>query len=119
MSFLRLQHVTPQNGIRDIVTKEESFGNVSRGWPLPYQLKPVDVIRAKLTSNTWQCEISTDSFVKKHHVKFRAKANASSKIIDMKTLEQYGTKYGTVKLFKAMQCMNIDSPLGMAKTLRV
>lgn len=92
---------------RSYLTKPDSFQDVSRGDPKPHSLKGDDLIKARLTPETWRLEIVTDgsSKVEKPH-KLEDKT-----ALDLPALEALGKRCG-VKFLKAMQCLNIAQPLG-------
>ena len=121
-------HRTGASGMRDVVTPAASFGNVSRGWPLPYQLPPRRLRAAGLTAASWRCRLEFDPFLQQHHVKVaavlrRARAPVAPPALfrelsprvfelDLPALREVARRRGTVRFMKAMQCLNIDSPLG-------
>ena len=98
-------HLTPSSGIRDVFTPDASFGNVSRGDPLPYQLGRDQLVRAGLTRDTWKLTIVADDFVQKHHVKFATKVENSrvELTFDAMMMKVETGAYKTVRYMKAMQ----------------
>ena len=112
--------------MREVVTPASSFGNVSRGWPLPYQFSRRQLRAAGLTAATWRCRIEFDGFLQQHHIKVAAVMRrlpapapalfreVSPRIFefDMAALYEVAHRRGSQRFMKAMQCQNIDSPLG-------
>jgi DMSO/TMAO reductase YedYZ molybdopterin-dependent catalytic subunit len=92
---------------RKYLTNPESFGDVSRGNPKPHSLKGDDLVKARLTPETWRLEIVSDGSTKLDKPRRLEDKNA----IDMPALLELGKKHG-VKFLKAMQCLNIAQPLG-------
>jgi DMSO/TMAO reductase YedYZ molybdopterin-dependent catalytic subunit len=94
-------------GKRTILTSPDQFRDVSRGKPQPHTLKGEQLVKARLTPETWRLEIVGDSSskVEKPHTL------ADGTAIDLPALEGLGKKHG-VKFLKAMQCLNIAQPLG-------
>lgn len=98
---------TPDIPLRTFLTPGSDFGNVSRGNPLPYTLKPDALIKARLTSETWRLEIVAEDKVTID----KSLTIAASTALDMPGLLKLGEKHG-VRFLKAMQCTNIALPLG-------
>ncbi|MEQ1831083.1 MAG: molybdopterin-dependent oxidoreductase, partial [Pirellula sp.] len=74
------------------------------------------VIQAKLTPEAWRCEITADPFIEEPHTKVpatieRPLTETDGNALDLKTLMELGKKH-EVHFLKAMQCLNIDTPLG-------
>jgi DMSO/TMAO reductase YedYZ molybdopterin-dependent catalytic subunit len=92
---------------RTFLTEPEGFTDVSRGNPRPHTLKGEQLVKARLTPETWRLEIVSDGSAKVEKPRTLADGTA----IDLPTLEGLGKKHG-VKFLKAMQCLNIAQPLG-------
>lgn len=102
----------PAGGLRPFLSTSEMFGNVSRGKPVPHSLDGVALAAAGLTADTWFLTVDADPFVQPPHVKLPAKI-ATPLRLDLSALKQLaGSTRGTVRIVKAMQCLNVDSPLG-------
>jgi DMSO/TMAO reductase YedYZ molybdopterin-dependent catalytic subunit len=91
----------------NFLTGSESFRDVSRGDPIPHKLKGDDLIKARLTPDTWRLEIVSDGSSDLEKPRKLDDGTA----IDFATMEALTKKHG-VKFFKAMQCLNIPRPLG-------
>jgi DMSO/TMAO reductase YedYZ molybdopterin-dependent catalytic subunit len=89
------------------LTDDDSFGDVSRGDPKPYTLKGEDLVKARLTEESWRLEIVSDGTAEVE----KPRKLADSTAIELPALEALGKKH-RVKFIKAMQCLNIDQPLG-------
>jgi DMSO/TMAO reductase YedYZ molybdopterin-dependent catalytic subunit len=99
-----------------VLTPAKDFQNVARGNPKPHTLKGEALIRARLTPETWQLEITADPFVEEPFVKQPATlakplTMADGNALDLPQLMELSKKRG-VKFIKAMQCLNIATPLG-------
>ena len=97
------------------ITPALEFRDVSRGNPKPHTLKGDALIQARLTPETWRLEVTADPMTSEV-VKSGAKIGKSLTLddetaIDLPKLEGLG-KHCSVKFFKAMQCLNIPTPLG-------
>jgi DMSO/TMAO reductase YedYZ molybdopterin-dependent catalytic subunit len=92
---------------RPFLTNPESFRDVSRGTPRPHSLKGDDLVKARLTPETWRLEIVSDGSTSIEK-SYKLDDNTA---LDMPALEALGKKHG-VKFLKAMQCTNIPAPLG-------
>lgn len=97
------------------LTPADNFEDVSRGNPKPWALKGDALVQARLTPETWRLEIVADGLVNEA-VKEPAKIArpltlADGTALDMSALVELGRKHG-VKFIKAMQCLNIPTPLG-------
>src|SRR5580658_1600991 len=92
---------------RPLLTTPDAFRDVSRGDPKPFTLKGDDLIKARLTPESWRLEIVGDggAELEKPH---KLEDNTA---IDLAALETLGKQHG-VKFLKAMQCLNIPVPLG-------
>lgn len=99
-----------------LLTADRDFYDVSRGDPKPHTLTGQALIEARLTPETWRCEITADPFVEEPHTKVPATLEKPLTILDGTALDlpkllELGKKH-EVHFFKAMQCLNIDTPLG-------
>jgi DMSO/TMAO reductase YedYZ molybdopterin-dependent catalytic subunit len=92
---------------RPILTDADKFRDVSRGNPKPYTLKGDDLVKARLTPESWRLEIVGDKSAQVEKPRTLDDGTA----IDLPALHELGKKHG-VKFFKAMQCLNIAQPLG-------
>jgi len=89
------------------LTKAEAFQDVSRGNPKPHSLKGDDLVKARLTPETWRLEIVGDKSASLE----KQLTLEDNTALDFPKLEAIGQKHG-VKFLKAMQCLNIAQPLG-------
>jgi Oxidoreductase molybdopterin binding domain len=106
----------PSISLPPILTPDLKFYDVSRGDPKPHSLKGEAQSEAGLTPETWRCEITADPFVEEPHTKVPATIAKSLTLadgtaLDLATLMELGKKH-EVHFLKAMQCLNIDTPLG-------
>lgn len=92
---------------RDFLTDPERFRDVSRGKPVPHSLKGDDLVKARLTEETWRLEIVAEGAAKLSKPLTIDAGNA----IEFKSLVELGKTHG-VRFLKAMQCNNIALPLG-------
>ncbi len=92
---------------RKYLTDPEAFRDVSRGNPRPHTLKGDDLVKARLTPETWRLEIVSDGSSKLD----RPRRLEDNSAIALPALLELGKKHG-VKFLKAMQCLNIAQPLG-------
>jgi DMSO/TMAO reductase YedYZ molybdopterin-dependent catalytic subunit len=92
---------------RQFLTDPESFRDVSRGNPKPFTLKGDDLVKARLTPESWRLEIVSDGTTEIE----KPRKLDDSTAIDLPALEELGKKHG-VRFLKAMQCLNIAQPLG-------
>jgi DMSO/TMAO reductase YedYZ molybdopterin-dependent catalytic subunit len=90
-----------------VLTDAESFRDVSRGEPKPFTLKGDDLVKARLTPESWRLEIVSDGSAEVPKPRKLDDGTA----IDLPALEELGKKHA-VKFLKAMQCLNIPQPLG-------
>ena len=97
------------------LTPAEKFRDVSRGDPKPYTLTGDALVQARLTPETWRLEITADTTpnpaIKDQAGISKALTLADSTALDLPTLFELGRKH-EVKFLKAMQCLNIPTPLG-------
>jgi hypothetical protein len=99
-----------------VLTPDPTFYDVSRGEPKPHSLTGTAQAEAGLTQETWRCEITADAFIEEPHTKVPATLQrpltlADGTALDWATLMELGKKH-EVHFLKAMQCLNIDTPLG-------
>jgi DMSO/TMAO reductase YedYZ molybdopterin-dependent catalytic subunit len=92
---------------REYLTKPQSFRDVSRGSPVPHSLKGEALVKARLTADTWRLEIVAEGAAKLE----KPLTIENGAAIDMPALLALGKKKA-VRFLKAMQCTNIDFPLG-------
>ncbi|MEW6304096.1 MAG: molybdopterin-dependent oxidoreductase [Verrucomicrobiota bacterium] len=100
---------------RAYLTPADKFRDVSRGNPRPHTLKGDALVQARLTSETWRLEITADPTV---NSVVKGPANLSQPLtladgtaLDLPALLELGRKH-EVNFIKAMQCLNIPTPLG-------
>ncbi len=92
---------------RKYLTNPEAFRDVSRGTPKPFTLKGDDLVKARLTPESWRLEIVSDGSSQVE----KPRRLEDSTALDYPALLELGKKHG-VKFLKAMQCLNIAQPLG-------
>jgi DMSO/TMAO reductase YedYZ molybdopterin-dependent catalytic subunit len=92
---------------RTFLTVPSQFRDVSRGNPRPHTLKGDDLVRARLTPETWRLEVLAEGGTTMATPLTLEKKNA----FDMPALEKMGRQHGR-RFLKAMQCLNIAQPLG-------
>jgi DMSO/TMAO reductase YedYZ molybdopterin-dependent catalytic subunit len=97
----------PTPDARTFLTGSEEFQDVSRGNPKPYKLKGDDLVKARLTPESWRLEIISDGSAQLE----RPRKLDDKTAIDFPTIEALAKKHG-IKFLKAMQCLNIPRPLG-------
>jgi DMSO/TMAO reductase YedYZ molybdopterin-dependent catalytic subunit len=91
---------------RSYLTNPPDFFDVSRGTPRPYTLQGEQLIKARLTPETWRLEIVSDGTTR-----IGSRRSRDGVTIDLPTLEKLGQQHSR-KFLKAMQCLNIARPLG-------
>jgi DMSO/TMAO reductase YedYZ molybdopterin-dependent catalytic subunit len=100
---------------RSFLTPALDFEDVSRGNPKPFTLVGDALIQARLTPETWRLEVVADDepkdYVKQPAQIARALTLADGTALDLPALQALGKTHG-VKFIKAMQCLNIPTPLG-------
>lgn len=99
-----------------ILTPDADFSDVSRGNPKPYTLTGSALEEAGLTESTWRLEITADPFVEEPHTKVPAtlekpRTLVGGNALDLPALQELGKRH-EVHFLKAMQCLNINTPLG-------
>lgn len=103
------------NRARPFLTPADKFRDVSRGEPKPHSLKGEALVQARLTPETWRLEITADE-TPNPAIKERAGLSkpltlADGTALDLPALLELGKSH-EVKFLKAMQCLNIPTPLG-------
>jgi hypothetical protein len=98
-----------------LLTPAGQFRDVSRGEPKPHTLTGDALVGAKLTPETWRLEITADA-TPNPAIKDRAGISnpltlADGTALDLPALLELGRRH-EVKFLKAMQCLNIPTPLG-------
>jgi len=101
----------PPGHTRPLLSADADFGDVSRGTPVPHSLTGAALEAAGLTPDRWTCSVSADGFVDPPHCKLPAVVEKEF-TLDLAQLKRLGREHGTVKIVKAMQCLNGESPLG-------
>lgn len=106
----------PAPSLKPILTRDIDFEDVSRGNPKPFTLVGDALVEAKLTPESWRLEITADPFLEEPHTKVPATLEkplslADGTALDLPTLMELGRKH-EVHFLKAMQCLNIQTPLG-------
>lgn len=101
---------------KPLLTPDGEFYDVSRGNPKPFTLKGKALEEARLTPETWRCEITPDPFTEEPHTKVASKLEKpltleNGNALDLQTLMNLGKKH-EVHFLKAMQCLNLATPLG-------
>src|SRR5437016_2901398 len=89
------------------LTDAGAFRDVSRGNPKPFTLKGDDLVKARLTPETWRLELVSDGTAALAK-QFKLDDGTA---IDLPALMELGKTHG-IKFLKAMQCSNIAQPLG-------
>ncbi|MEY4482818.1 MAG: hypothetical protein RL693_270, partial [Verrucomicrobiota bacterium] len=97
------------------LTPADKFEDVSRGNPKPHKLTGDALLEARLTPETWRLEITVDAtvdeIIKQPATVTKSLTLADGTALDLPTLMELGKTHG-VKFLKAMQCLNIATPLG-------
>jgi DMSO/TMAO reductase YedYZ molybdopterin-dependent catalytic subunit len=91
---------------RSYLTSQSDFGDVSRGSPRPYTLQGEQLIKARLTPETWRLQIVSDGTTR-----LGSRRSFEGVTLDLPTLQKLGQLHSR-KFLKAMQCLNIARPLG-------
>ncbi|RBP43829.1 DMSO/TMAO reductase YedYZ molybdopterin-dependent catalytic subunit [Roseimicrobium gellanilyticum] len=98
-----------------LLTPAAQFEDVSRGNPKPHTLTGDALVQARLTADTWRMEIVVDPYtselVKEPASLGKQYTLEAGNALDLPTLMELGKKH-SVRFLKAMQCLNIASPLG-------
>jgi DMSO/TMAO reductase YedYZ molybdopterin-dependent catalytic subunit len=100
---------------KPFITPDAEFKEVVR-YPKPTEFSEDELKEARLHPETWRLEITADPFVEHPHTKLPAVIERPLTIvdntaIDMARLLELG-KVHEIHFFKAMQCLNIQTPLG-------
>jgi len=95
---------------RAFLTPGREFTDVSRGDPIPHTLKGEDLVKARLTRETWRLEIDVRDEKDKAKLE-KSLSIAAGNALDLPRLMTLGERHG-VRFLKAMQCQNIALPLG-------
>ncbi len=97
------------------LTPAGKFRDVSRGEPKPHTLTGDALVQARLTPETWRLEITADATPNPAITELaslsKALTLAHGTALDLPALLELGRKH-EVKFLKAMQCLNIPTPLG-------
>ena len=78
---------------------------------MPHSLQGEALAAAGLTEATWFLNVTADPFVEPPYVRSAAEVEKPLRL-DLAALRELGRKHGTAKMVKAMQCLNVDTPLG-------
>ena len=89
----------------------KGWSTVTRGAPPAHLLPPAVLPTVGLTAATWYCDIEADPFVEHPHVRSPTTIQTPLRL-DLPALRAIGEAHGTVKIVKAMQCLNVQQPLG-------
>src|SRR5436190_4396753 len=100
--FLRGTVMAKPPAGRKFLTIPEEFRDVSRGNPKPFTLKGDDLVKARLTPETWRLEIVSDGTTQLT----KPRKLEDNTAIDLASLQDLGKQHG-IKFLKAMQCLNI------------
>ncbi|HKS38254.1 MAG TPA: molybdopterin-dependent oxidoreductase [Verrucomicrobiae bacterium] len=97
------------------LTPADEFRDVSRGDPKPHTLTGNALVQARLTPETWRLEIiayeTPNPAIKESAGLSKPLTLADGSALDLPALLELGKKH-EVKFLKAMQCLNIPTPLG-------
>lgn len=98
---------------RPFLTPAKNFRDVSRGDPIPHTLTGDALVKARLTPATWRLEIvARDKPGAKNKASLEKPLTlAAGTALGLQALHALGDKCGA-RFLKAMQCQNIDFPLG-------
>lgn len=98
---------------RPFLTPADKFRDVSRGNPKPHTLQGDALVQARLTPETWRLEITADRTpaLKDQAGLSKPLTLADGNALDLPGLLELGKKH-EVRFLKAMQCLNIPTPLG-------
>ncbi len=101
--------------VHPVLTPAEKFEDVSRGNPKPFTLQGEALEKARLTPETWRLEITADGDehpgITQQAAVGREFKLADNSALDYGALLELGKKH-RVLFLKAMQCLNIATPLG-------
>ena len=105
----------PKLSTHPLLTPADDFYDVSRGNPKPHKLVGDALVKARLTPDTWRLDIVADPFVsdlvKEPAGLTKQLLLEDNSALNLPALLDMGKKHG-VRYLKAMQCLNIPSPLG-------
>jgi hypothetical protein len=98
-----------------LITQQDDYFDLSRGTPKPHTLTGKALIQARMTPETWRCEVVADPFTN-HVVKEPASLTkpltlADGNALDLPQLIQLGKEH-RMYFLQVMQCLNIGAPLG-------
>ena len=99
--------MNPASTSPPFLTRPEDFRDVSRGNPKPFTLKGEDLVKARLTPDSWRLEIVSDGSSQIE----KPRKLEDKTALDLPALEELGKKHA-VRFLKTMQCLNIAQPLG-------
>lgn len=109
LAALSAAQAEPSSAQRSFITPAADFEDVSRGNPKPHTLTGDALVRAGLTPETWKLEIQADETT---NAIVTQKAQIGKAVtLDYPALMELGKKH-RVMFLKAMQCLNIATPLG-------
>lgn len=95
--------------LRPFLTSAADFEDVSRGTPKPHTLTGEALVQAGLTPNSWRLEVRADETT---NAVVTQKAQIERPVtLDYPALLELGRQH-RVLFLKAMQCLNIATPLG-------
>jgi DMSO/TMAO reductase YedYZ molybdopterin-dependent catalytic subunit len=102
--------------LKPFITPAENFVDVTRGPPKPHELALPQRVEAGITEETWRLEITADPYTEYPYVKVPATIQKSLTLTDGTALDfprlMEIARGHEVHFFKAMQCLNIEQPLG-------
>ncbi len=97
-----------------LLTPQAEFRDVSRGNPRPFTLQGEGLREAGLTPDTWRLKITADDWqdAAGNGARLtRPLSLAQGTALDLPQLIELGRQHG-VRFIKAVQCLNIQTPLG-------
>lgn len=107
--------IVPASYPPPLLTAPDDYYDVSRGTPKPHSLQGDALVQARLTPESWRLEIVADPFtselVKEPASLTRALTLADGTALDLPALIRLGQQH-RVRFLKAIQCLNIATPLG-------
>jgi DMSO/TMAO reductase YedYZ molybdopterin-dependent catalytic subunit len=110
-----MHSMSPGGSLKDTFPDTEDlvtgWGTVTRGNPPAHLLPTEELPAAGLTEATWFVDIDADPFVEHPHVRSPTEVQTPVRL-DLAGLRALGEVHGTVKVMKAMQCLNVQQPLG-------
>jgi hypothetical protein len=89
------------------LTDPTKFTDVSRGNPIPHTLTGEALVNARLTPDSWRLEITADDSTTLE----KPRQSSDNSAIDLITLKSLAPQ-NEVHFLKALQCNNIQQPLG-------